>query len=95
MSTTSTGLAFFTDILEFETPCRVAYHAYVQRETVGYRILQQTGDDGTPPAMGDLRTTSMFATSISSMQNSSRSLICWLQAMFTGRLTRTTGNVSC
>jgi hypothetical protein len=84
MSTTSTGLAFFTDILGFETPCRVADHAYVQRETVGYRILQQTGDDGSPLAMGDLRTTAMFATSISSMQNSSRSLICWLQAMFTG-----------
>jgi len=69
MSATSTGLAFFTDILEFETPCRVADHAHVQRETVGYRILQQTGDDGIPPARGDLRTTSMFATSISSMQN--------------------------
>jgi hypothetical protein len=40
----------------------------VQRETVGFRILQQTGDDGAPPAIGDLRTTSMFATSISSMQ---------------------------
>jgi hypothetical protein len=64
MSTTSTGLAFLTDILGFETPCRVADHAYVQREPVGYQILLQTGDDGTPPAMGDLRTTSMFATSI-------------------------------
>jgi hypothetical protein len=67
MSTTSTGLAFFTDILGFETPFRVADHAHVQRETVGF--LQQTDEDGAPPAMGDLRTTSMFATSISSMQN--------------------------
>src|SRR5882724_11457709 len=88
-------LAFFTDILGFETPFRVADYAYVQRETVGFRILQQTGDDGAPPAIGDLRTTSMFATSISSMQNSSRSLICCLQAKFTGRLTRATGSVGC
>jgi hypothetical protein len=81
------ALAFFTEILGFETPFRVAGCAYVQRETVGFRILQPTGDDGAPPAIGDLRTTSMFATSISSMQNSGRSLICWLKAMFTGRLT--------
>jgi hypothetical protein len=63
----------------------------VQRETLGFRILQQTGDDGAPPAIGDLRTTSMFATSISSVQNSGRSLICCLKAMFTGRLTKSYG----
>ena len=43
------ALTFFTDILGFETPFRVADYAYVQRETVGFRILQQTGDDGAPP----------------------------------------------
>jgi catechol 2,3-dioxygenase-like lactoylglutathione lyase family enzyme len=43
------ALTFFTDILGFETPFRVADYAYVQRETVGFRILQQRGDDGAPP----------------------------------------------
>jgi len=43
------ALTFFTDLLGFETPFRVADYAYVQRETVGFRILQQTGDDGAPP----------------------------------------------
>ena len=43
------ALTFFTDILGFETPFRVADYAYVQRETVGFRILLQTGDDGAPP----------------------------------------------
>ena len=43
------ALAFFTEILGFETPFHVADYAYVQRETVGFRILQQTGDDGAPP----------------------------------------------
>jgi len=43
------ALTFFTDIRGFETPFRVADYAYVQRETVGFRILQQTGDDGAPP----------------------------------------------
>ena len=43
------ALKFFTDILGFETPLRIADHPYVQRETVGFGILQQTGDDGAPP----------------------------------------------
>lgn len=43
------ALTFFTDILGFETHFRVADYAYVQRETVGFRILQQRGDDGAPP----------------------------------------------
>jgi catechol 2,3-dioxygenase-like lactoylglutathione lyase family enzyme len=43
------ALAFFTDILGFETPLRVADYAYVQREAVGFRILQQTGNEGAPP----------------------------------------------
>ncbi len=51
----------------------------LDRETVGFGILQQTGDDAAPSG------TSMFATSISSMQNSSPSLIGCLKAMFTGR----------
>ena len=43
------ALKFFTDILGFETPLRIGDHPYVQRETVGFGILQQTGDDGAPP----------------------------------------------
>ena len=43
------ALAFFTDILGFEIPFRVANYAYVHRETVGFRILEQKGPDGAPP----------------------------------------------
>lgn len=43
------ALTFFTDILGFETPYRLANYAYVQRETVGFRILEEKGDDGAPP----------------------------------------------
>jgi catechol 2,3-dioxygenase-like lactoylglutathione lyase family enzyme len=43
------ALTFFTDILGFETPYRLANCAYVQRETVGFRILEEKGDDGAPP----------------------------------------------
>ena len=42
------ALTFFTDILGFETPYRLANYAYVQRETVGFRILEEKGDDGAP-----------------------------------------------
>jgi|SRR5207253_9353775 len=42
------ALTFFTDILGFETPYRLANYAYVQRETVGFRILEGKGDDGAP-----------------------------------------------
>jgi hypothetical protein len=63
------ALAFFTDIRGSETPFRVADHAYVQRE--GFRILQQTGDDGAP--QGNRRSANYIevATSISPVQNSS------------------------
>jgi catechol 2,3-dioxygenase-like lactoylglutathione lyase family enzyme len=43
------ALAFFTGILGFETRFRAADYAYVHRETVGFRILQQKGADGAPP----------------------------------------------
>ncbi len=43
------AVAFFTDILGFETRFRVANYAYVERETVGFRILEQKGPDGAPP----------------------------------------------
>jgi catechol 2,3-dioxygenase-like lactoylglutathione lyase family enzyme len=43
------ALAFFTGILGFETLLREANYAYLQRETVGFRILEQRGKDGAPP----------------------------------------------
>jgi catechol 2,3-dioxygenase-like lactoylglutathione lyase family enzyme len=43
------ALAFFTDILGFETRYRIANYAYIHRETVGFRLLEQTGADGAPP----------------------------------------------
>lgn len=43
------AVAFFTGILGFQTLFRAADYAYVYRETVGFRILQQTGADGAPP----------------------------------------------
>lgn len=43
------ALAFFNDILGFETRWRMANYAYVHRETAGFRILEQKGPDGAPP----------------------------------------------
>jgi catechol 2,3-dioxygenase-like lactoylglutathione lyase family enzyme len=44
------AVTFFTDILGFETLFRAVDYAYVHRETVGFRILeQQPGKDGAPP----------------------------------------------
>jgi catechol 2,3-dioxygenase-like lactoylglutathione lyase family enzyme len=43
------ALAFFTGILGFETRFREANYAYLHRETVGFRILEQRGKDGAPP----------------------------------------------
>src|SRR6266550_1852837 len=87
------ALTFFTDILGFETPYRLANYAYVQRETVGFRILEEKGDDGAPP--GNRRfayyiidaspTILTFTTSISSIRNSSRNSTPCPVEMFTGR----------
>ncbi len=43
------ALAFFTDILGFEVLLRYPNYAYVHRETVGFRILEQKGPEGAPP----------------------------------------------
>ena len=43
------ALAFFTDILGFETLFRMSDYAYVEREGVGIRILAGQGEDGAPP----------------------------------------------
>jgi predicted enzyme related to lactoylglutathione lyase len=43
------ALAFFGDVLGFETTFREGDYAYVQREGVGIRIMQNRGSDGAPP----------------------------------------------
>jgi catechol 2,3-dioxygenase-like lactoylglutathione lyase family enzyme len=42
-------VAFFKDILGFEVGIRFDAYAYVHRETVGFRILQNRGSDGALP----------------------------------------------
>lgn len=43
------ALGFFTDILGFELRSRTGNYAYVRRESVAFRILEQTGPEGAPP----------------------------------------------
>lgn len=40
---------FFTAILGFECRFRQGGYAYVQREAAAFRLLQNQGDDGSPP----------------------------------------------
>jgi catechol 2,3-dioxygenase-like lactoylglutathione lyase family enzyme len=40
---------FFTEILGFKVLLRMSDYAYLHRETVGMRILEQHGPDGAPP----------------------------------------------
>jgi catechol 2,3-dioxygenase-like lactoylglutathione lyase family enzyme len=43
------ALTFFTETLGFATAFRAANYAYVERETVAFRLLEQKGKDGAPP----------------------------------------------
>lgn len=43
------ALSFFVDLLDFEVQFRVSDFAYVQRESAGFRIWEQTGKDAAPP----------------------------------------------
>jgi catechol 2,3-dioxygenase-like lactoylglutathione lyase family enzyme len=43
------AVRFFTGILGFDLRFRAANYAYVHRETVGFRLLEQRGADGAPP----------------------------------------------
>jgi catechol 2,3-dioxygenase-like lactoylglutathione lyase family enzyme len=47
------ALAFFTNILGFETTVRMPGYAYVKLGTAGIRILEHSGEDRPPP--GDRR----------------------------------------
>lgn len=43
------ALEFFTEILGFACVFRQGTYAYVQREAAAFRLLQNVGDDGSPP----------------------------------------------
>ena len=43
------AIAFFTDILGFTCRFRQGSYAYVQREDVAFRLLENAGGDGAPP----------------------------------------------
>ena len=43
------ALTFFTDTLGFRVLFRQSNYAYIHRETVGFRLLEQDGPDGAPP----------------------------------------------
>jgi catechol 2,3-dioxygenase-like lactoylglutathione lyase family enzyme len=43
------AVRFFEDVLGFKALYRESGYAYVHRETVGIRMLQNVGDDGAPP----------------------------------------------
>ena len=45
----ATAIAFFEDVLGFETLVRMSDYAYLHRETAGIRMMQNKGDDGAPP----------------------------------------------
>jgi len=43
------AIAFFEDVLGFRSLFRMSDYAYIEREGVGIRILQNHGEDGAPP----------------------------------------------
>jgi len=43
------AVAFFTEFLGFQVLLRYSDYAYVHRETVGFRLMEQHGPDGAPP----------------------------------------------
>jgi len=43
------ALTFFTETLGFKVLLRFENYAYVHRETVGFRLLEEKGPDGAPP----------------------------------------------
>ena len=43
------ALNFFTDILGFKTLLRMENYAYIEREGVGFRLLEGSGPDAAPP----------------------------------------------
>ena len=88
------ALTFFTDILGFKALFREGNYAYIHRETVGFRILEQRGEERVP-ALGATPITSTFTMWISFTPNSSPSLIRCPRAMSTDPSIRSIASVSC
>jgi len=49
VSDLDSAVRFFTEILGFEVLLRYPDYAYVEREEVGFRILERRGPEGPPP----------------------------------------------
>ena len=43
------AISFFEDLLGFRTRVKGGGYAYVEREEIGIRLLQNHGEDGAPP----------------------------------------------
>ncbi len=43
------ALTFFTETLGFKVLLRFENYAYIHRETVGFRLLEEKGPNGAPP----------------------------------------------
>jgi catechol 2,3-dioxygenase-like lactoylglutathione lyase family enzyme len=43
------ALKFFNEILGFKTLFRMSNYAYIHRETVGFRLLEEQGPEAAPP----------------------------------------------
>jgi catechol 2,3-dioxygenase-like lactoylglutathione lyase family enzyme len=43
------ALEFFSDVLGFQALVRMDEYAYMERETIGIRLMQNQGEDGAPP----------------------------------------------
>jgi catechol 2,3-dioxygenase-like lactoylglutathione lyase family enzyme len=43
------ALAFFCDVLGFQVGIRMGDYAYIERDGIGIRLLQNHGEDGAPP----------------------------------------------
>lgn len=43
------AVAFFSDVLGFSVLVEMGDYAYIERERVGVRLMQNHGDDGAPP----------------------------------------------
>ena len=77
------ALAFFNDILGFETQLRMANYAYLIAKQLVFASRSKKALTPRHPATAALRTTSTFATSISSTRNSNRNWTLFPRAMFT------------
>lgn len=43
------GLEFFSAVLGFQVVVRMDEYAYIEREGIGMRLMQNQGEDGAPP----------------------------------------------